>query len=54
MFELKLYKGSEVIDRKTCDVGDLLPSIATLLQDNQGAGWEHQQDYAVRWVRVRE
>ena len=56
MFEIMMIKGGDILNRKTCDVGALLPTIAALMQEfeiEHGA-YEHQRNYAVQWRRVRE
>ena len=54
MFLVTLYKGGNILDRQTCEIGDLLPKVATLMQDHLGEGWEHQENYAITWCRVKE
>lgn len=54
MFLVTLYKGGNVLDRKTCEVGNLLPTIATLMQKHMGDGWQHQENYAIAWRRIKE
>lgn len=54
MFLVTLFKGSKILDRETCDVGNLLPKVASLMQKHLGEGWEHQENYAVTWRRVKE
>jgi hypothetical protein len=56
MFEVKLKKGSDTVSALTCVVGDLLPTIATLLQlyEAENGAYEYQRNYAVTWRRVRE
>lgn len=56
MFEVKLIRGSDTLVVKTCGVGDLLPTIAALLQryeGNQGQ-YEYQRSYAIQWRRIKE
>ena len=54
MFVVKLYKGSDIIDIEKCAIGDLLPTVASLMQRHEGDGWQHQQQYAVQWTLVNE
>lgn len=54
MFEVKLFRGSDIIDIELCAVGDLLPTVASLMQRHEGDGWRYQQYYAVQWQRVKE
>ncbi len=56
MFEVKLYEGSYLVDTETCDVGDLLPTIATLLQafEAEKPKYDYQRPYAIQWKRVKE
>lgn len=54
MFEVQLHKGSYVIDRDICEVGNLLPKVAELMQRHLGEGWEYQERYAITWQRVKE
>lgn len=54
MFEVRLIAGSYTIDVKMCDVGQLLPTIADLMQKHEGDGWKYGSPYAVQWKRVKE
>lgn len=56
MFEVKLFEGSDVLVRATCDVGDLLPTMATLMQDFEASKgkYQYQRNYAIQWRRVKE
>jgi hypothetical protein len=56
MFEVKLFQGSDVCATATCDKGDLLPTIATLMQDFEATrgAYEYQRNYAIQWRRVKE
>ncbi len=56
MFEVKLFRGGDILLCATCDKGDLLPTIATLLQDFEATHgkYEHQRNYAIQWRRVKE
>lgn len=54
MFEVRIYKEGNLLTVETCDVGDLLPAIASLLQRYEGGGWQYQTNYTVRWCRVKE
>jgi len=54
MFEVTLHKGGNILDRSTCKVGNLLPEVAKLMQKHLGDGWEHQENYAISWRRVKE
>jgi hypothetical protein len=56
MFELKLFRGSDVFATATCDKGDLLPTIATLMQDFEAThgNYEYQRNHAIQWRRVKE
>ena len=56
MFEVKFYFGSSSPKVRTCDVGDLLPTIATILQEFETVSgkYEYQRNYAIQWRRVKE
>ena len=57
MFELRLYApGGGLKLVRQCDVGDLLPTIATMLQEFEAAEGEYkyQENYAIQWRRVKE
>lgn len=56
MFEVRLYEGSYQRAMATCDVGDLLPTIATLLQEFEAdkGKYEYLRNYAIEWRRVKE
>lgn len=56
MFEVILYKGSDPIYFEKCDVGDLLPTIATVLQwyEREHGKYEYQRSYAIKFRQVKE
>ncbi len=56
MFEVTFFYVDGMTKIKTCDVGDLLPTIATMLQEYERSHgkYEYQRNYAVQWRRVRE
>jgi len=57
MFELKFYGlGGQCLYTRTCDVGDVLPTIATILQQYEADNgkYEYQRNYAIQLRRVRE
>lgn len=54
MFLVTLYKGATILERDTCEVGNLLPKVAELMQKHLGDGWSYQENYAVTWRRVKE
>lgn len=56
MFEVRLYEGSYQRAMATCDVGDLLPTIATLMQEFEAdkGKYAYQRTYAITWRRVKE
>lgn len=56
MFEVTMYRGSEVLYRDQCDQGDLLPTMATLMQrfEAEHGKYEHQRNHAIQWRRVKE
>ncbi len=56
MFELKFFQGSDTYLTARCDVGDLLPTMATLMQDfeKEIGKYEYQRNYAIQWRRVKE
>ena len=56
MFEVKLINSSNTMYGMECDVGDLLPTIATLLQlyESENGAYEYQRNYAIQWRRVKE
>lgn len=56
MFEVIFHCGDGRPKTRTCDVGNLLPTIATILQDfeRDHGKYEHQQNYAIQWRRVKE
>jgi len=56
MFEVRLYEGSYCVDCQTCDVGNLLPTIATLLQafEAKKPTYDYQRPYSIQWKRIKE
>lgn len=56
MFEIVFYKGGHKLQTVTCDKGDLLPTMATLMQDFEAehGKYEHQINYAIQWRRIKE
>ena len=54
MFEVRLIAGSYTRDVKVCKVGQLLPTIAELMQKHEGDGWKYGANYAIQWRRVSE
>jgi hypothetical protein len=56
MFEVVFFYPGGLEKTRTCDVGDLLPTIATMLQEYERSHgtYEYQRNYAVQWRRVRE
>ena len=56
MFEVKLFEGSYIRAGRTCDVGELLPTMATLLQEfeSQKGTYDYQRPYSIQWKRVKE
>lgn len=56
MFEVKLKRGSDTMYGMECVVGDLLPTIATLLQlyEAENGAYEYQRNYALTFRRVSE
>jgi hypothetical protein len=56
MFELRMYKAGELLFVDTVEQGDLLPKIATMLQNFEAKydTYEHQRPYTLQWRRVRE
>lgn len=56
MFEVKFFEGSFLWRTTTCDIGDLLPTIATVLQEFEAYKnkYEYQRNYAIQWKRVKE
>ncbi len=56
MFEVKLIEGSFTRETLTCDVGDLLPTMATLMQgfEAERGKYAYQRTYAITWRRVKE
>lgn len=56
MFEVYMYIGSYRKITKTCDVGDLLPTIASIMQECEADEGEYiyQQNYAIAWRKVKE
>lgn len=56
MFEVYMMIGSYKAYTEHCDVGDLLPTIATILQKHEAdkGAYIYQQNYAIAWRRVKE
>ena len=56
MFEVRLLDGSGTLYVEHCDVGDLLPTMATLLQkfEAEHGRYVYQRPYAMQWRQVRE
>lgn len=54
MIVVTIWKGSDKLETRTCNKGELLPTIATLMQKHEGGAWEHQRGYAVSWRVVKE
>ena len=57
MFELVFYGlGGQKLYTRRCDVGDILPTIAALLQDyeSEHGKYEYQRNYAIQLRRIRE
>ena len=56
MFEVTFYQADGSSETRVCNVGDLLPTIATFLQEFERdyGKYEYQCNYAVRWRRVKE
>jgi len=54
MFEVKLIAGSYTIETTTCGIGQLLPTMAALMQKHENGGWKYGANYAIQWKRVKE
>ncbi len=56
MFEVRLIKSGNVLYQQVCDKGELLPTIATLMQkfEAERGTYEYQTSYAVQWRQVKE
>ena len=55
MLLVELWMGSQKMDSQPCDKGNLLPTIATLMQKHEAEhGWKHGQEYAISWKIVKE
>lgn len=56
MFEVRLFQGSDPLYTRTCDLGDVLPTAAALMQqfESERGLYEYQRTYAVTWRRVKE
>lgn len=55
MIEIRLIKGSFVMDGATCEKGDLIPTIAALLQkyESEHGDLTGGQKYAIEFWPVR-
>lgn len=57
MFEVIFYGlGGEKLYTRKCDKGDILPTMATLMQlyESEHGKYEYQREYAIQWRRIRE
>ena len=57
MFEVTLYGvGGHRLYTRKCKVGDLLPTIATILQQFEvdHGTYQYQRNYAIQWRQVSE
>lgn len=56
MFEVRLLDGGGTLFVRHCNVGDLLPTIATLLQqfEAEHGKFSYQRPYAMQWRQVKE
>ncbi len=56
MFEVRLLDGGGTLFVRHCNVGDLLPTIAAILQEFEGAHgkFTYQRPYAMQWRQVSE
>jgi len=57
MFEVIFYGlGGQKLYTRKCDKGDILPTMATLMQlyESEQGKYEYQRNYAIQWRRIRE
>lgn len=56
MFEVIFYISGSIEQNITCDKGDLLPTMAMIMQDfeSKHGKYEHQRNYAIQWRRIKE
>jgi len=56
MFEVRLMNGDRTLYVRHCDAGDILPTIATLLQTFEAdhGRYTYQRPYAIQWRQVKE
>lgn len=56
MFEIKMIHRGKSLYVRHCDKGELLPTIAAMLQDFEAEHgmYRHQDNYALQWRRVKE
>lgn len=57
MFEVIFYGlGGQKLYVRKCDKGDILPTMATLMQlyESEQGVYEYQRNYAIQWRRIRE
>lgn len=56
MFEIKFYIGNAAPEVRTCDMGELLPTIASILMDHERdhGKYKYQTNYTIQWRQVKE
>lgn len=56
MFEVRLMRNGDTLYLLTCEKGDILPTIATLMQkfEAERGSYRYQTNYAIQWRQVRE
>lgn len=56
MFEVKMYTGDKVLFSELCESGEVLPTIAALMQRHESkyGKYEYQRTYAIEWRQIRE
>ncbi len=56
MFEVRLIRNGDTLYVRTCDKGDILPTIAAIMQqfESERGTYKYQTNYAMQWRQVRE